>query len=478
MNRKKKSTFITGVKKSTAVLVALILVHLFPQSLLQPEAAGSVAHAHTLEDAAMPWLPADENEPVGFEELQEINPDVFGWITVYGTNIDYPLLQGEDNHRYVYTNAMGAPAMSGAIFLDFRNANDFSDFNHIIYGHDMRRDAMFGEIINFSNETFFERHPYGMIFTGDEYYGIEFFAFLLVDANDTGIYHPTMSQAEDKEAFLARLFEDAIQSRDLDVTIDDRLVVLSTCTPTATNGRHILVGRLIDFESVPEEVVGGHQVGTTGLFGMGRLGLAAGSLIVIVVTVGVTLVIVSVKGGDEVEQTSEEAQGLEKKRKPPTMLQEIFFLLAKIGAILIVVIVLFTLVFGVTQVNDATMAPAMREGDLVFFQRTGDIEISDAIVVMYNEQTQVRRVVAVAGDTVDITYDGLFINGFLQQEFHIFEQTTQFVDGVTFPLTVPEGEVFVLGDSRVRARDSRMYGTVRLENVLGRVVTVVRRRNL
>jgi len=441
------------------------------------------------------YRPSREEE-LGFEQLQAINPNVFGWLTVYGTNIDYPLLQGEDNQRYVYTNARGEPAMSGAIFLDFRNNLDFTDFNNIIYGHDMARGAMFGDIANFVEEYYFDTHRFGMVFTGEEYYGLEIFALLLVDAHDFEIYNPTMTDTNIKEEFFERIFSEAIHQRDINVTTNDRIVMLSTCTPTATNGRHILLARLMD--EIPEDVFTGDQAGSgTGvdtLLGLDINPLVLGiiSLLMIVATVATTLSIakknknknkkpaVSLSIEDElVAAIAKEEEPKNKQKKPLTLLEEFLFLFGKIAMISIVIALLFVFVFGVTQVNDATMAPAMQEGDLVFFQRIGQgIIATDTIVVRYDGQPKVRRVVAVAGDTVDIIEDSLIINNLLQQELNIFEETTQFVEGISFPLVVPEGEVFVLGDSRGRARDSRIYGTVRIDDILGNVVTVIRRRNL
>ena len=73
---------------------------------------------------------------------------------------------------------------------------------------------------------------------------------------------------------------------------------------------------------------------------------------------------------------------------------------------------------------------------------------------------QARRVLAAAGDEVDITEEGLFINGSLQQEHDIYEETIRYVTGIEFPLMVGEGQVFVLGDGRENAIDSRVYGCI------------------
>lgn len=428
------------------------------------------------------YRPTREEE-IGFDQLRAINPDVFGWITVFGTHIDYPLLQGEDNQKYVYTNARGEPAMSGAIFLDFRNDQNLTDFNNIIYGHDMTRNAMFGELARFEDSYFFETRRFGTIFTGTRHYGIEFFAFLLVDAHDFEIYNPTVTDPELKQVIIDRFFDEAVQSRlrvDVNVTTDDRLIVLSTCTQTVTNGRLLLVGRLMD--DIPEDIFEGitSNRGIDQLLGLSGWGLAIGTFFIIAVTVSLTIVITKKKQRKKLEAAGlAKVEIVKQKKKQTTLKSDILFLLGKIFIIGMMLTLLFTFVFGITEIIDSSMAPAMQEGDVVLFQRFGPpLLATDAVVVNHNGQPQVRRVVAVAGDEVDITEQGLIINGRIQQELHIFEDTEQFPEGIQFPITVEEGEVFVLGDSRARSRDSRIYGSIPMSDVLGSVVTIIRGRGL
>ena len=126
------------------------------------------------------------------------------------------------------------------------------------------------------------------------------------------------------------------------------------------------------------------------------------------------------------------------------------------------------------------MAPAIKDGDLVIFYRytSSGYQPQDVVALMFNGQKQARRVVATAGDTVDITENGLVVNGAPQQEPEIYQMTERYADGVSLPLTVPEGEIFVLGDARTGATDSRIYGCVKIEDTLGKVMTVIRRRNI
>ena len=212
-----------------------------------------------------------------FAELQEINNEIIGWLQVYGTNIDYPLVQADNNEKYVNMSVSGEAVLSGAIFLDYRNQADFSDFNTIIYGHHMSNQVMFGEIGEFQDETYFKEHKYGKIHDGQREYGIEFFAFLETDGYDKSVYMPAITETDRQQEYLANILERALHTRDIEsvamsmvggnveiadtdiaggnvetVNMDisggemNRLVLLSTCTTLATNGRHILIGRISD----------------------------------------------------------------------------------------------------------------------------------------------------------------------------------------------------------------------------------------
>ena len=171
---------------------------------------------------------------------------------------------------------------------------------------------------------------------------------------------------------------------------------------------------------------------------------------------------------------------LVKTPQRPSVWKDLLFLFMKIGAIALVFMLIFTFLFGIIRYAEPSMAPAIKDGDLVIFYRSaeGGFKPRDAVVLEIEGQKQVRRVVATAGDSVDITEEGLVINGALQQEQGIYQKTERYTEGVDFPLTVPEGHVFVLSDDRANATDSRIYGSVRTGDILGNVMTVIRRRNI
>jgi len=165
---------------------------------------------------------------------------------------------------------------------------------------------------------------------------------------------------------------------------------------------------------------------------------------------------------------------------PAPLWKEFLFLVLIIASIALAFVLLFTFLFGLVQYPDPSMDPAIKDGDLVFFYRYKGSGFSpgDAIAFKKDGQIQVRRVVATEGDTVDIAEGGLIINGALQQEFGIFHKTERYVEGVSLPLTVPEGQIFVLGDNRTVAADSRIYGPIKINDAMGKIMTVIRFRKI
>jgi signal peptidase I len=163
----------------------------------------------------------------------------------------------------------------------------------------------------------------------------------------------------------------------------------------------------------------------------------------------------------------------------PSVLRELLSLIAKIAAVALVALLLTTFLYGLHRNGDADMAPAVKDGDLTIFYRIDkDYAAGDLLLLRFSGKTQIRRVVATEGDVVDVTERGLIINGALQQELYIYEKIRRYEDGAELPVTLGEKEVFVLGDARANATDSRVYGAVNTKDTLGTVIAVIRRRNL
>ena len=168
-----------------------------------------------------------------------------------------------------------------------------------------------------------------------------------------------------------------------------------------------------------------------------------------------------------------------KSKAKTSLLEDLLMLLLKILIIILVFVLLFTFVFGATRLRQTSMQPNIKEGDLVLYYRLDKSYVAtNCVAYRYKGQTQVMRVVAVAGDTVDMTEDGLVINGSLQSEPNPTKETLPFTEGIDYPVKLKYGEVFLLGDDRENSEDSRIYGPVKAKNTLGEVMTVIRRRNI
>ena len=191
--------------------------------------------------------------------MLDINSDYKGWLTIYGTQISEPVVQGEINETYLRTNINGEHAEAGTLFLD--ETTDLSqDGNLIIYGHKMNDGTMFGTLDKFEDEEFFDNN--GTVCweseKGKEYYQI--FALLVLPG------YSTAPDFIDLQAWNNVLDEE--QTADMLNTIADRASIfrgesfnlekdkylfLVTCDYSINNGRLVLVGRRLSKKSETEK---------------------------------------------------------------------------------------------------------------------------------------------------------------------------------------------------------------------------------
>jgi len=167
------------------------------------------------------------------------------------------------------------------------------------------------------------------------------------------------------------------------------------------------------------------------------------------------------------------------KKQNNSLFADVKWLLLKILLLGIIFAVVWIFLLGICRNGDESMNPAIRAGDLVIYDRlTQEYHTGDVVVIKQDGDRQIRRVAAVSGDVVDVTEEGLNVNGYQQQEADIYTETLPYKNGIEYPLTVGEGQIFVLGDNRISAEDGRIYGTTDLKDVQGVVMTVIRRRNI
>lgn len=184
---------------------------------------------------------------IDFEGLQEINPDVYAWIWVPGTNIDYPILQSEteEDDYYLNTTIDGKQGYPGSIYTENHNAKDFTDPITVVYGHDMLDGTMFTELHKYTDRTFFDNNPYIYIYTPDRTLKYHIFAAVAFDDRyipDSYLYF----RAEEFQRFVddVRNSIDGNVNGDIDVKQENTALVLSTCISEYPDQRWLVTGTL------------------------------------------------------------------------------------------------------------------------------------------------------------------------------------------------------------------------------------------
>ena len=197
------------------------------------------------DEELLKFRPTDDGaENPTLKDLKKLNPDVKAWIQVPKTNIDYPVVQGQDDMEYINKNVYGEFELSGAIFLSCLNKDDFSDPYNLVYGHNMKNGGMFADVADFTNKEYFETHQKGKLYLTDATRKIRFFACMKVTAADAKIYHPDGYRKENLKDLLDYIQANAVQYRDVNVADENSLIALSTCSEAETNGRVVLIGKL------------------------------------------------------------------------------------------------------------------------------------------------------------------------------------------------------------------------------------------
>ena len=183
---------------------------------------------------------------VDFAALKETCPDVVAWIFCGGTPVNYPVVQSSDNVYYLYRLLDGRQNKNGTLFMDCRNSSDFSDWNSVIYGHNMKNNSMFGIVPEYMDQEFYEKHPVWYLLTEEQDYRIELVGGYVTPA-DSDIYALPATQ-EKKSELLKRAARKSSFESDTKVNEDDRMITLSTCVYDYENARYVLVGVLRPYD--------------------------------------------------------------------------------------------------------------------------------------------------------------------------------------------------------------------------------------
>lgn len=181
---------------------------------------------------------------VDLNKVKEKYPKVVGWIYSPGTPINYPVVQGDDNVYFVDHMPNGVQNSAGSIFMDSRDPSTLTEFSHVIYGHNMKNNSMFGTILDYKKEGYFEEHPFMFYFTEDKVYRLEIFGGLNTISSST-VY----SEPSDKAAFISNVFSGSTFRSSVTVTPEDKLILLSTCSgAVGQSNRYVLFSKLVEIQ--------------------------------------------------------------------------------------------------------------------------------------------------------------------------------------------------------------------------------------
>lgn len=203
-----------------------------------------------------------EEEPYAkyYLNLKEENDDLFGWIKIDGTNIDYPVMfTPNDPNFYEHRNWNKEKCYSGgsSIWLDGQTQTDGINFfnnNVIIYGHNMNNGTMFADLKNFTDESFYKEHKYIQF---DTLYEKQLYEIVCVAKSavyytnpPAGAYlyyeHQQLSTEEEFDAYFENVRQRECYSIETPVEFGDQLITLSTCNYWTKDGRLIVIAKRVE----------------------------------------------------------------------------------------------------------------------------------------------------------------------------------------------------------------------------------------
>lgn len=266
MQNKKKIYLIISIVSFIIVLMALVAIGILFYSFKQarddysqlasqakdsaPSSSGKVFWNIEEEEIPDQTIPDPVDIPVDFDFLQGENEDIIGWIQVDGTTIDYPVLYDTTyNMYYLNHNFKGTNTAYGSIFVLGENASEFTDFNTVVYGHNMLDGSMFAQLHQFRKKEFFDSHGQIILYTPERKLTYQVFAAYRRD-NLNIIANNDFSTEELRTQYIETIYaENALANfnPEYQVTASDRILTLSTCIGNPAY-RYVVQGVLVSDE--------------------------------------------------------------------------------------------------------------------------------------------------------------------------------------------------------------------------------------
>ena len=173
-------------------------------------------------------------------------------------------------------------------------------------------------------------------------------------------------------------------------------------------------------------------------------------------------------------------EAIRQRRRRLSQIDDIKSFFTRLVVMIVMIYIMFFVIFGLQPMSNDDMKPRISAGDLMLFYRLETrINSSDVVVFRKDGKTYTGRVVAKGGDKVEVTDDSsLKINDSTMIESDIFYSTPKYEDYIQYPVTLQQDEYFILCDYRNGAKDSRYFGPVKENEIMGKLITIIRRSNL
>lgn len=187
------------------------------------------------------------------DALREVNPDVMGWIEIPGTQLAYPIMDGDDNEYYLEHTWDKKSSNAGSIFLEQLNNTDLRDFNTLLYGHRMMNGTMFGSLKHFNTNEHYKNHPYVYILDDAGVHRYEIFAAYTAPVDGSTFVYGFRSE-EGMQVFIDYCLSKSEINTGVVPTLDDKILTLVTCTGRGYEARWVVQARLKGIEDNPKRL--------------------------------------------------------------------------------------------------------------------------------------------------------------------------------------------------------------------------------
>lgn len=191
---------------------------------------------------------------IDFASMQaDVNEDIYAWVYVPGTKVDYPILQRSGNNDFYLDHDLnGKKASCGSIYTENYNKKDFNDNHTVVYGHNMKNGSMFKSLRNYDDKDFFEKNKYIYVYTEADTRVYEIFgAYEYTDEHLLLNYKTDNAGGFQKYLDMVKKQPDASGhfNRELTVNSSDKIITLSTCISGKDGSRYLVQGKLIAVEA-------------------------------------------------------------------------------------------------------------------------------------------------------------------------------------------------------------------------------------